>query len=107
MQVLHTGRDVPDVTRSFAGGRQTKDFLIVSYNFVSKIRGTLEEANFRFVVSFSACAPEMLKWLPLSRYTVDLSYQGIDDGHLRLQVLDESHYIKDPKVGSCLPFIEC
>ena len=52
MFILNAGKDLDLVGRIFAaGGRASRDFLILSYNLVSKAKEVLTEAAFKFVVS--------------------------------------------------------
>ena len=52
MFIVNAGKDLDLVGRIFAaGGRASRDFLILSYNLVSKAKDVLTQAAFRFVVS--------------------------------------------------------
>ena len=52
MFIVNAGKDLDLVARIFAaGGRASRDFLILSYNLVSKAKEVLIAAAFRFVVS--------------------------------------------------------
>lgn len=53
MMIINSGKDVHLVKHMFDPGsrKRSRDFLILSYNFVGKLRDFLDEMCFKFVVS--------------------------------------------------------
>ena len=81
IQIIHTGKDVEFVRHYFARkDGPTRDFLIISYTFVTKMRPVLEEVGFKFVVRFSTCPS--FSQLTIS-CTVDLCYKRTFGVHLK------------------------
>lgn len=117
--IVNTGKDADLAKHIFCGHKATRDFLIISYTFLSRLKDVIADQKFKLVVGpfpflfvntigdslVLTCCRILLVHLLLAARRPVLQVLGSKSSALidllvilALQVLDECHAIKDSKV---------